>query len=150
MRSLIFNGSFFFVLPLLSPALLATCSHIFSLFCSVSYLSLLLFPLSPLKATSSPFPPPPHSVSSSDNSRPSPSPSPLLLLLLTKYPLSQIFLSLSSLSLSLLYSYLLFSLSPSSLSPIREGRPAFLSQGDSEHLELLLRYVKQFIRRREV
>lgn len=52
--------------------------------------------------------------------------------------------------LSLLYSYLLFSLSPSSLSPIREGRPAFLSQGDSEHLELLLRYVKQFIRRREV
>lgn len=95
MRSLIFNGSFF---------LFSLCSLLLYLLpVLISSLYSALFPISPFpyslyllsKPPHPPFPPPPHSVSSSDNSRPSPSPSPLLLLLLTKYPLSQIFLSLS-------------------------------------------------------
>lgn len=49
-----------------------------------------------------------------------------------------------------LSSYLLSSLSPFPSSHLSGGLASLLSQGDSEHLELLPRYVKQFIRRRVV
>lgn len=68
----------------------------------------------------------------------------------TIVPNISLLLFISHLLFFFVSSYILSSLSPFPPSHLSGGLASLLSQGDSEHLELLPRYVKQFIRRRVV